>query len=272
MIHSACKEWGQTALSRRCLLKLGGLGLLGWRLPGLADAAERSAGLKARAKSVIFLHQYGGPSHHDTFDMKPSAPAAIRGEFQPISTRVPGIQVCDRLPNIAKVADKFALVRSLTHEMKNHNSAGYYSLTGHAPATDDQRLRDIARPVPGLRFRRGPAGSRPARYSHVRVVSLCDPRRLHHAGPARQFSRQGPRSPVRGTRSQQCGVLPARVKPPGHHLAGPAGKPPGDFAAGGSSDPAARVFREGPRHRRQLWQGDEHVDGARRQEGLRPVG
>src|SRR5207253_4407861 len=97
---------------------------------------------KARAKAVIFLHQYGGPSHVDTVDMKPSAPEAIRGEFKPIATKASGISVCDRLPRLAQVADKFTLVRSLYHEMKNHNSAGYYSLTGHVPATDDQRLRD----------------------------------------------------------------------------------------------------------------------------------
>jgi hypothetical protein len=74
--------------------------------------------------------------------MKPSAPEAIRGEFRPIATRAPGIVVCDRLPRLAQVADKFALVHSVYHTMKNHNSAGYYSLTGAAPPLDDQRLRD----------------------------------------------------------------------------------------------------------------------------------
>jgi hypothetical protein len=97
---------------------------------------------KATAKAVILLHQYGGPSHHDTFDMKPAAPDAVRGEFRPIATRAPGIVISGRLPRVAHVMDKVTLVRSVTHEMKNHNSAGYYSLTGHAPPTDDQRLRD----------------------------------------------------------------------------------------------------------------------------------
>jgi len=137
-----CPEFGRLGLSRRCLLKAGGLGVLGMSLPGFFAAASRPAERKARAKSIIFLHQWGGPSHHDTFDMKPQAIDVIRGEFKPISTNVPGIVVCERLPGMARVADKFALVRSLHHEMKNHNSAGYYSLSGHAPATDDQRLRD----------------------------------------------------------------------------------------------------------------------------------
>jgi hypothetical protein len=140
--ESACREFGQFTCSRRSLLKAGGVGVLGLSLPELFAARASAGEGRARARSVIFLHQWGGPSHHDTFDMKPQAPDAIRGEFKPIQTKVPGIVVCERLPGMARVADKFTLVRSLHHEMKNHNSAGYYSLSGHAPATDDQRLRD----------------------------------------------------------------------------------------------------------------------------------
>ena len=92
---------------------------------------------KAKAKAVILLHQFGGPSHLDTFDMKPDAPSEYRGEFKPGPTRVPGISICERLPRLAQIADKFTLIRSLPHPMKNHNSAGYYSLTGHAPPLDD---------------------------------------------------------------------------------------------------------------------------------------
>src|SRR5437879_2071463 len=139
---SGCRDFHQTAINRRHLLQVGGMGLLGLHLASLLRASERSPARKPRAKAVILLHQYGGPSHVDTVDMKPAAPEAIRGEFKPIATKVPGITVCDRLPRLAQVADKFTLVRSLYHEMKNHNSAGYYSLTGHVPPTDDQRLRD----------------------------------------------------------------------------------------------------------------------------------
>jgi len=138
----ACGGFCAPGISRRHLLRLGGLGLLGLSLPGLLRAAGRSPGRKARARSVVFLHQWGGPSHHDTFDMKPNAPDAIRGEYRPAATRVPGLQVCEHLPRVARIADKLCLVRTLHHTMKNHNSAGYYSLTGHAPPTDDQRLRD----------------------------------------------------------------------------------------------------------------------------------
>jgi len=123
--------------TRRHLLRLGAFGLGALAFPAAGHAAPR-----ARARSVIFLHQWGGPSHHDTFDMKPDAPAEVRGEFKPIASTLPGVPICELLPRMAKVMHKVCLVRSLQHTMKNHNSAGYYSLTGYAPPTDDQRLRD----------------------------------------------------------------------------------------------------------------------------------
>jgi uncharacterized protein (DUF1501 family) len=138
----ACSNFRSSACDRRTLLQAGGAGLLSLCLSDAIAALGQGSQLKARAKSVILLHQYGGPSHLDTFDMKPAAPEAIRGEFRPIATRAPGIVVCDRLPRVAQVADKFTLVRGVYHTMKNHNSAGYYSLTGAAPPLDDQRLRD----------------------------------------------------------------------------------------------------------------------------------
>ena len=128
------------SLTRRRALAVGGLGLLG--LPALLRAAERPGAPKARARAVVFLHQWGGPSHHDTFDMKPGAPDAVRGEFKPVPSSLPGVPVCERLPHMARVMHKVTLLHGLRHEMKNHNPAGYYSLTGYAPPTDDIRLRD----------------------------------------------------------------------------------------------------------------------------------
>src|SRR6516164_8496236 len=128
-------------LSRRRLLQAGSAGITGLSLPTLLRAAEGS-GLRARARHVIFLHQFGGPSHLDTFDMKPDAPSGIRGEFTPIATQQPGLAVTEHLPRFAMVLDRFAQVRSVHHRMRNHNSATYYSLTGHAPPVDDIRLRD----------------------------------------------------------------------------------------------------------------------------------
>lgn len=128
-------------LHRRDALRVGGLGLLGLNLPRLLRASETNS-LPVRAKSVIFLFQWGGPSHVDMFDMKPHAPDGVRSPYQPISTSADGIQACELLPETAKRMDKVTLIRSLTHTMKNHNSAGYYALTGQAPPSDDQRLRD----------------------------------------------------------------------------------------------------------------------------------
>ncbi|MBI5760628.1 MAG: DUF1501 domain-containing protein [Planctomycetales bacterium] len=126
---------------RRDMIRIGGLGMLGLTLPQML-AAEKVTHPKARAKSVIFLYQFGGPSHIDTFDMKPKAPAGIRGQFDSIATSQPGLRICEHLPETAKVMDKVTLVRTVFHTMKNHNSAAYYALTGHAPPLDDIRLRD----------------------------------------------------------------------------------------------------------------------------------
>src|SRR4051794_5593638 len=97
-------------LSRRSLLKAGSAGLMGLNLPALLRAAETSTSAAGprrqalgRAKHVTFLHQYGGPSHIDTFDMKPDAPDGIRGEFSPIATTRPGLVVSEHLPRFAKV-------------------------------------------------------------------------------------------------------------------------------------------------------------------------
>ena len=143
MKHSfACSSFHSTVMTRRHALKVGGMGLLGLTMPGLLRAEALVPSIKSRAKSVIFLFQWGGPSHIDMFDMKPDAPEGIRGPHRPISSKADGIQVSEHLPKTAAVMDKVTLVRSMHHTMKNHNSAGYYALSGHAPPTDDQRLRD----------------------------------------------------------------------------------------------------------------------------------
>ncbi len=138
------------------------MGLLGMTLPRLLSA-EGTAALAPRAKSIIFLYQFGGPSHLDTFDPKPQAPAGIRSHYGVIDTAVPGLQICDQLPQLAKVMDKVTLVRTVHHNMKNHNSASYFALTGQAPPVDDIRLRDSFDLFPAYgsvvdRVAPGPAG------------------------------------------------------------------------------------------------------------------
>lgn len=145
-MHVAQQSMIQTPASRflrRDALRVGGLGFLGLSMPRLLEAAdEQQHLLPATAKSVVFLYQFGGPSHPETFDMKPDAPDGLRSHFEPIDTAAPGIRICEHLPETAKVMDKVTLVRTVHHTMKNHNSAAYHALTGHEPPLDDIRLRD----------------------------------------------------------------------------------------------------------------------------------
>ena len=114
-------------VTRRAALRIGGAGLLGLTYPQmLAAAASPKAKLKATAKAVIFLHQWGGPGQHETFDPKPDAPDNVRGWYGATKTKIPGVIFGERIPKIAAMADKFTVIRCLQHTMKNHNSAGYY--------------------------------------------------------------------------------------------------------------------------------------------------
>lgn len=119
--------------TRRSLLKIGGIGLAGLTHADLLRAESTGISRKATAKSVILLFQFGGPSHLDTFDPKPNAPAEIRGEFGVIPTKAAGIEVSEHLPRLANLADKFSLIRSVHHKSSSHNPGAYYSLSGREP-------------------------------------------------------------------------------------------------------------------------------------------
>ncbi len=133
-------------LCRRRLLQAGSLGCFGLNLAGLLQAetvqAARASGSRptTRAESCILLFYYGGPSHLDTWDMKPHAPREVRGEFASIATKVPGVRICEHLPRCARVMDKLAVVRSLHHPMRNHNSAAVEALCGRTPLKGDLEL------------------------------------------------------------------------------------------------------------------------------------
>jgi hypothetical protein len=114
--------------TRRDFLKLGGLALGGLSLPQLLQA-EAKAGIKGSHKSVIMVFLAGGPPHMDMFDMKPDAPAGIRGEYKPIPTNLPGLDICEYMPRLARMMDKFAVIRALVGASDDH-SAGQ-CLTGY---------------------------------------------------------------------------------------------------------------------------------------------
>src|SRR5438874_1218607 len=122
---------------------LGATALAGLRLalpPAPAAAARPAAPPRKAIRSCVLIFYYGGPSHLDTFDPKPAAPAEVRGEYRTIATAVPGVRVCEHLPPTARLMDRLALVRGLHHPMRNNNSAAAEALTGSTPAGGDQEL------------------------------------------------------------------------------------------------------------------------------------
>src|SRR5262245_49966785 len=109
-------------LTRREVLRAGGLSLFaGMSLQRLLKVSASSSRRTGAARSVILFNLLGGPSHQDMFDLKPSAPPEIRGEFRPIASSLPGLQVCEYLPNTAKWMHKACLVRTVTHNYNAHN-------------------------------------------------------------------------------------------------------------------------------------------------------
>jgi hypothetical protein len=125
-------------ITRRELMRVGGLSLFaGATLPRFLQAAEhRSAKTHGRARSVILFNLLGGPSHQDMVDLKPNAPPEIRGEFKPIATSVPGVQVCEHLPRLARWMHRASLIRTITHNYNAHNPLAL--LTGFAGGDNAQ--------------------------------------------------------------------------------------------------------------------------------------
>src|SRR5438309_4596871 len=107
-------------ITRREMMRVGGLSLFaGLTLPRLLRA--ESARRPARSRSVIMFNLLGGPSHQDMVDLKPEAPAEIRGEFKPIATSVPGVRICEHLPNLARWMHRACLVRTFSHTFNSHD-------------------------------------------------------------------------------------------------------------------------------------------------------
>jgi len=115
------------SLDRRSFLTLGTLGMA---FPGLVRAAETEPPARQDV-SIILFFMAGGPSHLDTYDMKPGQPAEVRGPFAPIATSLPGLEVCDLMPRQAAIADRLSVVRSLTHDLSVHDDATHWLQTGY---------------------------------------------------------------------------------------------------------------------------------------------
>lgn len=123
-------------LGRRQLLQAAGAGLFGLSVPRLLAAESHTSDLIPRAKSVIFLLLFGGPSQLETFDLKPEAPAQIRGPFRPIACRTPELLIGEHLPRTAQISDRLCVIRTMTHSFNDHSGGGHYLQTGkrwHVP-------------------------------------------------------------------------------------------------------------------------------------------
>jgi hypothetical protein len=145
--------------TRREMLRVGGLSLLGLT----AGELSRLRSAEATAKSCVFLFLFGGPSQFDLWDMKPMAPVEVRGQFTPSPSRVPGIQLCEHLPGLARVMEKVCLVRSMTHHMNVHGPAISEVFSGRpyfGPPITDQASREDWPSLSSLvmRYGRGPSG------------------------------------------------------------------------------------------------------------------
>ncbi|WP_337173447.1 DUF1501 domain-containing protein [Paludisphaera sp.] len=123
----------QTTASRRDFLKLGLGALMGGGLVDALRARSVAAPAGARPASCILVWMDGGPSHYETFDPKPDAPAEVRGEFRAIETAIPGIRFSEHMERLAAIADKLAIVRSIRHDQGNHGAGNHYMITGAPP-------------------------------------------------------------------------------------------------------------------------------------------
>src|SRR5262245_14670966 len=117
-------------LTRREMLRAGGAGLFGLSLPKLWAAESVQPARKARAKSVLVVFLFGGPSQLETFDLKPDAPSGIRGPYRPIASKTPGLLICEHLPRLASMSDRFCVVRTVNHRYNDHNAC-HIIQTGH---------------------------------------------------------------------------------------------------------------------------------------------
>ena len=248
MHRLGCRREEHPAIGRRELLHVGGMSLVGFGMSDLlrleAQAARPASRRRAKAKSVIFIFQSGGPSQHETFDPKPAAPEVIRGEYGVTQTALPGVQFCEYLPRLAQRADRFSIVRTMHHPAERrfrneHHSCKFMLHTGTTTLPAGDTNASIVNPRPG-RFEWPSVGSMIAYAAPPdpgvglpAVVEL--PRKRHMKNPGR-----GPG--ILGPRFARWGV---DLAPPCHSK-DPAGSCPNCFSHDDPNDPA-RAAGPGPK-------------------------
>jgi hypothetical protein len=167
-------------VSRRGFLRVGSLGLAGLTLPNLLRARAAQAD-SPRETAAICIFLGGGPSHIDMYDLKPAAPAEYRGEFKPARTNVPGVQISEHLPRQARIMDKLALVRSVTHTHPGHGGGPHWMMTGYNPVVE---INDNHFPSIGSVVARMRGGNRPGLPAYVSVPRLVNSGNAAYLGVA----------------------------------------------------------------------------------------
>jgi hypothetical protein len=172
-------------MSRRTMIQAGAIGLLGLgmnHLPALRAAAPAGAPRTGRARSCINIFLSGGLAQHESFDLKPDAPAEVRGEFRPAATNTPGIRISEHLPGLARRSQHWAIVRSLTHPTNGHTLGHFYMLTGRTAPPPGFRDERETRPNhwPALASIVGDA--LPARNNNLPPAIVLPERLVHWSG------------------------------------------------------------------------------------------
>ncbi len=172
-------------ISRRTAIQAGALGLLGLGMNHLEQLRAAPAGRATptgKARSCIYIFLSGGLSQHDSFDLKPDAPAGIRGEFRPIATRTPGIQICEHLPRLAERSQHWAIVRSLTHPTNGHTLGHFYMLTGRTEIPPGFRGDREPRPTDWPAIASIVGAALPARRNNLPPAIVLPERLVHWSG------------------------------------------------------------------------------------------
>jgi hypothetical protein len=174
-LHRTCD-----GVVRRDFIRVGALGGSAVTLANHLRWCRADEARPGRARAAIFINLAGGPSHLDTFDMKPDAPAEIRGEFNPIATAVPGIQISEHLPKLAACIDKYTILRGVTHSLAAHELGSEYVNTGNRPLPSLEFpsygavvSRELGGPVDLPTNVAIPRGSQGAGYLGVRHAALA---------------------------------------------------------------------------------------------------
>lgn len=172
-------------MSRRTAIQAGAVGLLGLGMNHLgalraANGATQPVG--AKAKSCIYIFLSGGLSQHESFDLKPDSPEDVRGEFRPIATRTPGIQICEHLPGLAERSERWAVVRSLTHPTNDHTLGHFLMLTGRSIASPGYRGDRQPRPSDWPSIASTVGDALPPRSNNLPPAIVLPERLIHWSG------------------------------------------------------------------------------------------